>query len=306
MIRICSSRTAAAALAGLAMVASLSACGSSSPNDTAASTSGTAASGVDNAIAAMLPASIKASGKIVDAESWDFPPFASVDANGKFVGGDVDMLNALGKVLGVTIEFTRISPYANLIPSVVSGRAQISAQSFGVTDVRRTQVDYVQFGSIGQGLLVRKGNPSGITVNDLCGHSIGVESGSIEVSFYQDTKNKECTDAGKHPITVHVYNSEVAQQTALNAGRDDAMGVATSTVKTIANAGTGTLEALPGSVPDGDTPVGAILAPHSEQLGKAIEAGLNKLLADGTLDQINAKWAEVTAWSIKYLPTTAS
>src|SRR5690606_2112503 len=49
-------------------------------------------------------AEIKAAGKIVVGTSADYAPYESVDADGNFVGYDMDLIRAIAEKLGVEVE----------------------------------------------------------------------------------------------------------------------------------------------------------------------------------------------------------
>ena len=66
-------------------------------------------------------AQIKAAGKIVVGTSADYPPYESIDADGNFVGFDMDLIRAVGEKLGVEVEIQDM-PFDSLIASVQEGK----------------------------------------------------------------------------------------------------------------------------------------------------------------------------------------
>src|SRR4051794_24082055 len=99
-----------AAIGGLALVA---ACGGGSANagDSASKTDSSAVS--DSAAAgspaALLPSKYKSSGAIVDASAFDYPPYDYTDNNGKYIGLEPDLLQAIAPILGVKINYTKLA-----------------------------------------------------------------------------------------------------------------------------------------------------------------------------------------------------
>ena len=66
-------------------------------------------------------AEIQAAGKLVVGTSADYPPYESIDADGNFVGFDMDLARAVGEKLGVEVEIQDM-PFDTLIASVQEGK----------------------------------------------------------------------------------------------------------------------------------------------------------------------------------------
>ncbi len=73
-----------------------------------------------DAIAATLPEKIASSGKIIVGVNIPYSPNEFKDPSGKIVGFDVDLVDAVGKVLGVTPEYTE-ADFDKIIPSIQAG-----------------------------------------------------------------------------------------------------------------------------------------------------------------------------------------
>jgi polar amino acid transport system substrate-binding protein len=289
-----------------AACAALAACNSSgtSPNSTGSAGQSTAGTGGGSApFNSMLPEKIRSSGVLRDVSAFDYPPYDLTSASGALEGGEVDMLNAAAPLLGVKMSYSRLTEFSALIPAVTNGRVDMAGESIGITADRLKQVSFVEYGSIGEGLMVKKGNPSGLSTSDVCGHSVAVEAGAVEVTFYGDVSNK-CTDAGKPKVTVDVYATEPAQVLAVESGHDDAVGVGSTTTATIAKSSKGALVDLPGLVAGGDLAIGFVVAKSDPQLGQALTSAIKKLQESGTLDAINKKWKLATKLNVAFHPGT--
>jgi polar amino acid transport system substrate-binding protein len=294
------------AFAGVSLVAvalATAACSSSSSTSTASSSSSSGTAATSAALASMLPANIRSAGVITYASAFDYPPYDYTSSSGGYAGGEIAILDAIEPLLGVQFKFTQLTEFSALVPAVADGRVEMAGESVGVTPARRQQVSYVQYGTTGEGLLVRKGNPSGISATNVCGHSISVEAGAVEGPFYTAI-GQQCVKAGKKPVDVQTYATEPAQVLAVEAGHADAVGVGSTTVVSIAAKSNGSLVALPGLVPGGALPLGFIFNPSEVQLAKAFEAALNQLMQDGTLAKINNQYNMVTTLGVTYLPQT--
>lgn len=309
--------TLASAVVGVMLVAACSSSGTSSNGSNGAnsgssagggSSSGAAASGATSgSAAALLPAKYKSSGTIVDASAFDYPPYDYTDSSGNYVGLEPDLLKAIGTVLGVKINYTKLSGFASLIPAVASGRVDMASSSIGVTEDRRSQVAYAQYMVMREGLAVKKGNPKNVSSSDVCGHSVAVETGAIEVAEYQSLA-KKCASEGKPKLDVETFSSESAQVLAVSSGRVDAVAVGAITVVSLAKQNPG-LQAVDGYVDVGAPPVGIGLAvaPDNAGLAQSLAAAMKQLQANGTLKTIFAKYGipnDLT--SVSYIPSTKS
>ena len=71
-------------------------------------------------------------------------PFGFLDAKTKKINGlDVEYAEAIAKKLGVKLELVPTNP-ANRIPLLVSGKADIVAANFTITEERAKQIDFSQ------------------------------------------------------------------------------------------------------------------------------------------------------------------
>lgn len=298
-----------AALASVGLVGAIAACSSSAGSTTAAASSpasaaATASSTASARFASLLPSQITEAGTISDASAFDYPPFDSTSSSGAFVGGEVDMLNDAAALLGVKMSYQRLTEFSSLLPAVTSGRVDMAAESFGVTTARLAEVDYVEYGGAGEGLLVAKGNPSGISLSDICGHSLSIEAGAIEATYYA-LVSKTCVAGGKQPIKLDIYSDEPSQLLAVESGHDDAMAVGSTTTASIAADSGGKLVSLPGIVPGTLGAIGVIVPKTDVQLAKALDAALTYMDQNGTLTTINNKWDMVNVVKVRLI-TSAS
>jgi len=84
---------------------------------------------------------IKERGKIVVGTSADYPPYESIDADGKFVGFDMDLARAIGEKLGVKVEFQDM-PFDSLIAAVQEGKIDVVIAAMQATPERDETVDF--------------------------------------------------------------------------------------------------------------------------------------------------------------------
>jgi polar amino acid transport system substrate-binding protein len=91
------------------------------------------------------------------------PPFCFTDENGKVAGCDVELARAVCEELGIQ-EFEPVeAEFAELLPGLNAGRWDMTTGLF-VSAERAGIVDFTRpIWSLGDGLLVRKNNPRGLT-----------------------------------------------------------------------------------------------------------------------------------------------
>jgi polar amino acid transport system substrate-binding protein len=244
---------------------------------------------VDEAARKLLPEDIRQKGVLTAAMPLDFEPFNYLDEKNEQVGLDVEIFRAIAEALGLKPEIQRLG-FASIIPAVSGGRVEIGMSSMGILEQRLKQVSFVRYAILANGLIVRKGNPTGVSNTDACGHSIAVEKGTQPV-FVWEKKAKECEAAGKPKIELLVFDGKGPQVLAVEAGRAEAAGVSFATAIIAAKHSNGKLDAAPGGpVPDASVDAGIALKKESKQLLQAVEAALKATVANGTYDKIFAKW----------------
>ncbi|GAA3788717.1 ABC transporter substrate-binding protein [Streptomyces chiangmaiensis] len=241
-------------------------------------------------VAALLPADVRESGTLRVGSSIGFPPGAYYP-NGQDkppAGQDIDLADAVAKVLGVKLERQDAS-FETILPALGSGKYDVGTGNFGVTTERLKTVDFVTYINDGQGFAVKKGNTALKTkvtdLTQLCGLTIGTGAGTTFEATLTAQKGV-CAKAGKKPYDVKVYSENGATVTALQQGRID---VIMSTIN-----GLRYQAAQPASQTTflGEyhrLDVGFAFKKGSP-LTKAFQAAVNELIKDGTYARILKKW----------------
>src|SRR4051794_3701745 len=278
------SRRLVAAAGFAAALTVLSACGGGSSGGDAQVTPKSSA---DSKLAAMVPDSIKSDGLIKVGTDTTYAPSEFLDTDGKTaIGFDIDLFRAVGDKLGLKTTFTT-APFPTLIQAVQSGKFEIGVSSFTVNKDREKAVTMVSYFNAGTQWATKKGNPSGISVDNACGHKVAVQQGTVQVDDLQ-ARSKKCKSAGKKGITIDQYAAQDDATNAAISGKDDAM-LADSPVCAYAVQKTnGQLELL-GQIYDA-APYGYVLPKAQTQFGDAIKGALAALIADGSYKRILDKW----------------
>lgn len=282
-----------AVIAVVGLAAGLSAC--TNANDLTTGSAKAKSQGYDvssitkqDDIAALLPEGALGSDGVLDiGASTDYAPAEFLDANGKPIGYDADLTQALGKVLGVDAQMHTAS--FDSIIAKVGTEYDAGISSFSITNERMQNVDMVQYVEVGSQFNVAKGNPKGIDSSDhlnLCGKVVGVQTGTAQADA-MDADSQACAAAGQAPIDVRSYDKQAEATSALVGSTVDAT-YSDSTVAGYAVETTdGAVETL-GEVEDA-APQGVVLKKNAETAA-AINAALQYLMDKGILDEILQSW----------------
>jgi polar amino acid transport system substrate-binding protein len=242
----------------------------------------------DAALAALVPADIKASGKLVVGADASYAPNEFKDDKGNIVGMDVDLANAIAQKLGLTADVQN-SPFTAIIPGITAKKFQLGMSSFTDTKEREETVDMVTYFTAGTSSAVKKGNPEKVSADDLCGKKIAVQTGTTQADAIKDVINPACVKAGKAavPNDGDKFDLQTDVTTALVSGRDQVMMADSPVIDYAIKQTNGQLEKLGGTTDS--APYGVVVAKGSE-LTKAVQGAIQALIADGTYKSILSKW----------------
>lgn len=288
-----------AAVALLLPLLALTACGSGGADGTAAAGAQASSAPTDDpvaavrkvdSVAALLPADVRKSGTLRVGSSVGTPPGAYYPegSDKKPAGQDIDIADAVAKVLGIKLERQDAS-FETILPALGSGKYDFGTGNFGVTTERLKTIDFVTYINDGQGFGVKKGNTTlGTKVTDLtqlCGLTIGTGAGTTFEATLSARKGL-CAKAGKKPYDVKVFSESGAILTALQQGRID---VVMSTINGLRYqaAQPAAQTAFLGEFHRLDV---GFAFKKSSPLTRAFQAAVNELIKDGTYGRILRKW----------------
>jgi polar amino acid transport system substrate-binding protein len=279
---------AAAVLA--AVLAGCGAGGDGSGGGATAAPTGTAipAPAKDDALAAMVPASVSADGKIIFGTDASYAPneFTAPDGT-TIIGMDVDLGTAVAEKLGLKAEFQN-SQFSGIIPGIQGAKYELGMSSFSISDERVATVDMVSYFTAGTSLAVVKGNPEGITGADaLCGKAVGVQSGTTQAEDIVK-RNAACATAGQPAIAVTELQAQSDVTLALSSKRIVAMLADSPVVAYAVTTTEGALEIV--GQPYDSAPYGIVLAKKQGDFAKGVQGAVQALITDGTYKAILDKW----------------
>ena len=247
-----------------------------------------------DALNAMLPQKFKDSGTIIVATDPTYPPNEFLpDGSNSPIGMDIDLANALGQVLGLTVQVQPAS-FDGIIAGLNAGRYDIGMSSFTDTKERESSVNFVTYFSAGTSIMVLAGNPKNIqSTTDLCGLSVGAENGTTQLDQLNDATVegsvvKACADAGKPAPVAQGFPKQTDVNAALVAGRIDAY-LADSPVVDYAVKVTGDkFQKVGGN--ESTAPYGIAIPKDPAELTPAIQAAMQHLMDSGDYQKILANW----------------
>jgi len=275
--------------AAAALTLSMAACGKESGSGTGSGATTAPSASADTSLANLVPADIKALGKLSIGTDSSYAPSEFLDADGKtVVGFDVDLFDAAAAKLGLSTTWTSAS-FDSIIPGVTSAKYNVGVSSFTVNADREKQVTMISYFSAGTQWATKTG--AAITPDTACGKKIAVQTGTVQVDDIT-ARSKKC---GSSKITIDQYQKQSDATNAVVTGKDDAM-LADSPVCAYAVKQTNGALALAGDIYD-SAPYGYVVAKDKTDLAKAISAAVQALIADGTYKTILDKWG-VTAGAI--------
>ncbi|MBO6219783.1 MAG: basic amino acid ABC transporter substrate-binding protein [Treponema sp.] len=128
-----------------------------------------------------------------------FPPFEYTEGN-EIVGFDVTVGNLIARDYGKELKIVDMS-FDGLIAALQAGSIDFIAAGMTATEERRKNVDFSEaYYSSKQVIIVRNDDPSVLTVKDLVGKSIGVQSGTTGEIYATEEVEKSSVKSFKTGI----------------------------------------------------------------------------------------------------------
>ncbi|BBY73634.1 protein kinase [Mycolicibacterium parafortuitum] len=171
-------------------------------------------------VAATVPAEVRDTGRLVIGVNVPYAPMEFKNADGQLVGFDVELMNAIARVLGLVPDY-RDTPFETILPAVVDGTYDLGMSSVTDTSEREELVDFVTYLEAGTQWARRPGTALG--PNAACGLRVGVAEGTLQATEELPAKSDQCTAAGMPAIEMVVHKSQDEVTAALIRGEVDAM-----------------------------------------------------------------------------------
>ena len=208
-------------------------------------------------VAALVPASVASTGQVTFAMDATYPPDEFVaPGSSAIVGMDADLGKAIAETMGLKPVEQNVT-FDAIIPGLQAGKYDVKA---GATPVK--------------------------TLENLCGKTVAVETGTVEQTDAQ-TQSAACKKAGHKPVTVLSYSDQNSVNQAVASGRAEA-GFADSQVAGYVVAQSNGEFTLSGEAFN-VAPYG-IASPKGNGMAQALSAAVTALMSNGTYTEILKKW----------------
>ena len=213
-------------------------------------------------------------------------------------GIDVDLCNAMVAKFGegFTCRFMNTT-FDGIIPSLQSKRFDIIMSAMSDTEERRQVIDLIDYFNAGASILVAKGNPAGIrSVDDLCSKTIGLQKGTTHEELANGQKAK--CQANGSDLEVLTFEKDTDALLALKAGRSvaDLNDFPVAAYNAEISGGGNDFEVVGAQLDP--APYGIGVRKDDVALRDALREALVAIIADGTYDEVLAKW-DVTQGALK-------
>lgn len=208
--------------------------------------------------------------------SPDYPPYESLDANNNIIGYDIDLINAIGKKLGVKVNVVG-QGFDGLIPALISKKIDLIAAGMTITEERKKSVSFtLPYVNTQNVILVRKENLQLASAKSLNGKSVGVQIGSAQEKLAQ----------GIQGANVKSFNLYTDVAVALQTRQIDSMIVA----KPVAAKFLQTYPDLRMTGVLNKIESGMAIRKDCTDLTNRVNAALIEMRKSGEMDKLAAKW----------------
>ena len=240
------------------------------------------------AAALLIAAPVAAQEVKIGIAAEAYPPFASPDASGTWVGWEVDFINAVCAAGEMQCVITPVA-WDGIIPSLTSGQIDVIMASMSITEERSKTIDFSdKYYNTPTVIVGPKGVEMAPTPEGLAGKIIGVQASTIHADYVEKY-------FGATAAEVKIYQTQDEANSDLAAGRIDATQADSIAMDAFlaSEAGAACCETK-GAVADDPTilglGVGAGVRKGEDALREQINAAIAKVIADGTYDTITAKY----------------
>lgn len=227
-------------------------------------------------------------GRVVTVGSdTTYPPFETVNEQGEIVGFDVDVVNAVCERVNCVAEF-QTTAWDGIFPALAAGEFDMVASGVTITEERDQVVDFtIPYFEVDQAVAVRVEDED-LTLDDFTAEDsrlrLGAQTGTTNADTAQDLVGRD---------RVRLYDDFNAAVQGLLNGDVDGVAIDDVTADAFVQQYAGELAVTIREVESGDKLGFAV--PEGDGLVDALNAGIEALQEDGTLDELITKWFTASA-----------
>ncbi len=236
--------------------------------------------------AAVLSAGIASAEEVkIGIAAEPYPPFASLDSSGNWVGWEIDVINAVCAAAELECVITPVA-WDGIIPSLTGQQIDAIMASMSITEERLKSIDFSDpYYNTPAVIVADKSMDIEATPESLAGKIIGIQASTIHQAYAQEYfKDSE----------LRVYQTQDEANQDLFAGRIDATQADSIAMADFVNSDAGACCEIKGSVKDDPAilgrGVGAGVRKGQDDLLDALNKGIAAILADGTHEEITSNY----------------
>jgi His/Glu/Gln/Arg/opine family amino acid ABC transporter permease subunit len=206
-----------------------------------------------------------------------YPPLESKGSDG-FEGFDIDLGNAIGKELGVQVEWTN-SSFDGIFPALLSKKFDLVMSSVTITPERKAKMGFSRpYYNAGQIIVVRSGGEEFRSFKALTGKQVGVQINTTG-QFVLERQGG---------VSIRKYNSIDLALSDLQNGRLDAVVSDAPVVRYMVRKGFSGLKAV--GEPLTEEYYGIVMRKEDEDLQKAVNEALERIAERGEYARLHRRW----------------
>jgi polar amino acid transport system substrate-binding protein len=236
--------------------------------------------------AAVLSAGIASAEEVkIGIAAEPYPPFASLDSSGNWVGWEIDVINAVCAAAELDCVITPVA-WDGIIPSLTGQQIDAIMASMSITEERLKTIDFSDpYYNTPAVIVADKSMDIEATPESLAGKVVGVQASTIHQAYAQEYfKDSE----------LKVYQTQDEANQDLFAGRIDATQADSIAMADFVNSDAGACCEIKGAVADDPAilgrGVGAGVRKGDDDLLAALNKGIAAILADGTHEKITSNY----------------
>lgn len=238
----------------------------------------------DPEIVAMVPGANRESLSV--ALEIPYPPSVFFDSKNQPVGYEVDVLNALAKVMGVKSVKINNVDFDNILKEVGKGTYDLGASALTVNKERMKTLNMVSYVQLGFLYGTQKGNPRNFDHVAPCGFKVGVAAETDQENYLQSV-SQQCLSEGKPAVDIVSDKDQDKLINQVNDGSLDAILAESATVK---YAETNHDKFVAAGESFMMAPQGIVTSKTNPALAKAVAAGMQKLIDKGIMKKVLKPW----------------
>jgi polar amino acid transport system substrate-binding protein len=231
------------------------------------------------------PSGLVTSGKLVYCSDISYPP-EEFYKGGKPVGSDIDIGAEVARRMGLDAEYDNTG-FDGIIAALKSRKCDAIISGMNDTPERAKQVAFVDYLSVGQSLIAKKGALKVTKFTDLCGKDAGAQIATTNIDTLRKF-SKDCTAAGKPAIKITSFKEDPLGVTSLSTGKIDTYESDSPPAAYYVAQSHGALEIVGPQI--SPIPVGIAVRKDAMQLKNAVQKAITGMYSDGTMKKILSRW----------------